>query len=263
MQNILRFFVRYRIVLSLLLFQVLGLSLTYARSLAHESIFWANVLERQAQWRGWLHGWESYLALEDKNKQLIAEIARYKSVIPLDSSSAATYEEGGFAYTPGSLLFIEHRSTEPWGIIDVGTNAGLTPPFAVLGSTGIIGIAYECTPHYSRVRPLSHPSMRISASAERTGHFGTIQWNGSNPRTADFVDVAIEADLKPGDRIVTDARSSVFPAGWLVGTVESVTVDSLQFTLTASIRLAADLQRQQAVLAAVNLHQPERDSIAP
>ncbi|MDP5015476.1 MAG: hypothetical protein NWQ40_05920, partial [Schleiferiaceae bacterium] len=94
MQNILRFFVRYRIVLSLLLFQVMGLSLTYARSLAHESIFWANVLERQAQWRGWLHGWESYLSLEDKNKQLIAEIARYKSGIPMDSSSAAAYEEG-------------------------------------------------------------------------------------------------------------------------------------------------------------------------
>jgi rod shape-determining protein MreC len=256
MQNILRFFVRYRIVLSLLVFQVLGLSLTYARSLAHESIFWANVLERQAQWRGWLHGWESYLALEDKNKQLIAEIAQIKSSIALDSSTAATYQEGGFAYTPGSLIFIEHRSAEPWGIIDIGSNAGLTPPFAVLGSSGIIGIAYECTPHYARVRPLSHPSMRISASAERTGHFGTIQWNGSNPRTADFVDVA-------GDRIVTDARSSVFPAGWLVGTVESVTVDSLQFTLTATVRLAADLQRQQVVLAAVNLHLPERDSIEP
>lgn len=263
MQNILRFFVRYRIVLSLIVFQIAGLSLTYARSLAHESIFWANVLERQAQWRGWLHGWETYLSLEDKNKQLMAEVARLKSMQPLDSSTAATYTEGGFAYTPGTLLFIEHRAAEPWGLIDIGSNAGLTPPFAVLGASGIIGIAYECSPHYARVRPLSHPEMRISASAERTGHFGTVQWNGSNPRTADFVDVAIEAELKPGDRIVTDARSSVFPAGWLIGTVESVTVDSLQFTLTAHVRLAADLQRQQTVLAAVNLHQPERDSIAP
>ncbi len=55
MQNILRFFIRYRMVLSLLLLQAMGLSLTYARSLAHENLFWANVLERQAQWRGWMH----------------------------------------------------------------------------------------------------------------------------------------------------------------------------------------------------------------
>lgn len=263
MQNILRFFIRYRIVLSLLLFQVLGLSLTYARSLAHESIFWANVLEQQARWRGWLHGWESYLSLKEKNSELIAELARIRNQSEIDSSSSATYIDRDFSFTPGRLLFIEHRATEPWGIVNLGTNNDLRPPFAVLGSSGIIGIAYESTTNYSRIRPLNHPEMRISASAERTGHFGTIQWNGLNPRNALFVDVAIEAELKPGDRIVTDARSSIFPAGWLIGTVEQVRVDSLQFTLTATVKLAADLQQQQVVLAAVNLQQSERDSLTP
>lgn len=263
MQNILRFFIRYRIVLTLILFQLLGLGLTYARSLAHESIFWANVLEQQARWRGWLHGWESYLALEDKNAELVAEIARIRNERIVDSSSVSTYVDQDFSFTPGKLLFIEHRATHPWGIINLGTRNGLQPPFAVLGSSGIIGIAYESTSNYSRVRPLNHPDMRISASAERTGHFGTIQWNGMNPRNAELIDVAIEAELKPGDRIVTDSRSSIFPAGWLIGTVDQVRVDSLQFTLTATVTLAADLQRQQVVLAAVNLKQSEQDSLAP
>ena len=59
-------------VLSLLLLQTLGLSLTYARSLAHENLYWAQVLERQAQWRGWLNGWETYLNLREENSALIA-----------------------------------------------------------------------------------------------------------------------------------------------------------------------------------------------
>jgi len=105
--------------------------------------------------------------------------------------------------------------------------------------------------------------MRISASVERTGHFGTVKWGGPNTRFAEFVDVAIESDLKKGDRIVTDARSNLFPAGWLVGTVTEVTVDSLQFTRSAQIRLAADLQRQQGVMAVYSLHQSERDSLLP
>lgn len=265
MQNILRFFVRYRMILTLVALQGLGLGLTYARSLAHESIFWAQVLERQAQWRGWLHGWESYLALEEANQGLIAEVARLRRENALDSTQpvSATYAEGGFEYVPGRLLFIEHRAPEPWGLIDIGSDENLRPPFAVLGAQGIVGIAYECSPHFARIRPLSHPDMRISASVERTGHFGTVKWGGPNTRFAEFVDVAIESDLKKGDRIVTDARSNLFPAGWLVGTVTEVKVDSLQFTRSAQIRLAADLQRQQGVMAVYSLHQSERDSLLP
>jgi cell shape-determining protein MreC len=80
---------------------------------------------------------------------------------------------------------------------------------------------------------------------------------------AELVDVAYDAQLKPGDRIVTDARSELFPAGWLIGTIAEVTVDSTQFTQTALVRLAADLNRQQGIMAAFNVRKVERDSIAP
>ncbi|MEY4460136.1 MAG: rod shape-determining protein MreC [Bacteroidota bacterium] len=265
MQNILRFFIRYRMVLSLLLLQSLGLSLTYARSLAHENLFWSNVLERQAQWRGWLHSWEAYLNLRHENDVLIAELAKVRSAQEPDTTrpQPQAYEEFGFDMIPGRLMFISHNSASPWGLIDIGSDAGLTPPFAVLGTKGIIGIAYETSEHYTRVTPLSHPSMRISASAERTGHFGTLQWHSANSRYAELVDVAFEAQLKKGDRIVTDARSELFPAGWLIGTIERVEVDSTQFTQTALVRLAADLNRQQGVMAAFNIRKAERDSIAP
>lgn len=265
MQNILRFFIRYRMVLSLLLLQSLGLSLTYARSLAHENLYWAQVLQRQAQWRGWLNGWETYLNLREENSALIAELSRIRSAAEPDSSKppVQAYEEFGFDFVPGRLMFIAHNGASPWGLIDLGGDAGLKPPFAVLGSSGIIGIAYETTDGFSRVTPLSHPSMRISASAERSGHFGTLQWHSANARFAEFVDVAYEADLKKGDRVVTDARSDLFPAGWLIGTVDRVSIDSTQFTKTALVRLAADLYRQQVVMAAVSIRKAERDSIAP
>jgi rod shape-determining protein MreC len=265
MQNILRFFIRYRMVLSLLLLQAMGLSLTYARSLAHENLFWANVLERQAQWRGWMHSWEAYLDLRQENDVLVAELAKIRSSQEPDTTrpKVESYEEFGFDMVPGRLMFISHNAASPWGLIDIGSDAGLTPPFAVLGTKGIIGIAYETSAHYSRVTPLSHPSMRISASVERTGHFGTLQWHSGTTRLAELVDVAYDAQLKPGDRIVTDARSELFPAGWLIGTIAEVTVDSTQFTQTALVRLAADLNRQQGIMAAFNVRKVERDSIAP
>ena len=82
-------------------------------------------------------------------------------------------------------------------------------------------------------------------------------------KVSQFANALKAQGVKKGDRIVTDARSELFPAGWLIGTIEQVEVDSTQFTQTALVRLAADLNRQQGVMAAFNIRKAERDSIAP
>ena len=50
MWNVLRFFLRYRLILIFLGLQMTGLALTYRDSPMHTSLYWSRVLETQAQW---------------------------------------------------------------------------------------------------------------------------------------------------------------------------------------------------------------------
>ena len=51
-------------------------------------------------------------------------------------------------------------------------------------------------------------------------HFGFLKWDGKDPNTAQLIQIPRLAPLVVGDTIVTGGKSTIFPKGILIGTIE-------------------------------------------
>lgn len=171
---------------------------------------------------------EQYLDLREQQEINKREIAKLRSLLPanryptiaeiethLDSTSTQRY-----SYLATSIV-----NRTPYGpnntfIIDRGSNFGVAPGQGVVAEDGLLGIIDQVTPRYARVVSLLHGATRISAGL-RSGTFGTLLWDGTDPRRMTLSNVLDYVQVTPGDTVYTTGYSSVFPTGQVIGTVES------------------------------------------
>lgn len=246
MQNVLRFFLRYRILLTLILFQVGGLILTYRLSPIHSSIYWEHVLSAQAHWNQIRSGWKDYFDLEKVNQDLQAENAQLRALLNQpERKTVNAVDSNQFIWVYGDVIYGTSHQLNNDLILNRGTLDGVKPGQGVLSPTGVIGIVHSANEHFSKVTSLLHSNSRISGTVARTGFFGTVLWEGGASNQLQFIDLAIEADIAIGDTIVTDGRSAIFPAGWPIGFVVSLTRDDAQYTQSAVIEIWGSISRQQ------------------
>lgn len=131
--------------------------------------------------------------------------------------------------------------------IDKGSADGVRRDMGVASGTGVVGIVYMVTRHYSVVIPVLHSQSNISCALQSTDYFGYLHWRGLPSDIAYVDDVPRHARLKRHDKVVTSGYSSVFPAGLPVGEVINIfnSPDGLSYRL--QVRLATDFSRLRDV----------------
>lgn len=125
--------------------------------------------------------------------------------------------------------------------INCGTSDGVKPGMGVVCGQGIVGVTYLVASHYTIVIPvLNSHSSRISCAIRGHGYFGVLRWYGGDSRYAWVEDIPRHARFKRGDWVETNGYSSIFPAGVLVGRIESAynSRDGLSYRL--KVRLTTD-----------------------
>ena len=125
--------------------------------------------------------------------------------------------------------------------INCGTSDGVKPGMGVVCGQGLVGVTYLVASHYTIVIPvLNSHSSRISCAIRGHGYFGVLRWYGGDSRYAWVEDIPRHARFKRGDWVETNGYSSIFPAGVLVGRIESAynSRDGLSYRL--KVRLTTD-----------------------
>ena len=125
--------------------------------------------------------------------------------------------------------------------INCGASDGVKPGMGVVCGQGIVGVTYLVASHYTIVIPvLNSHSSRISCAIRGHGYFGVLRWYGGDSRYAWVEDIPRHARFKRGDWVETNGYSSIFPAGVLVGRIESAynSRDGLSYRL--KVRLTTD-----------------------
>lgn len=144
--------------------------------------------------------------------------------------------------------------------INKGRLDGIEPGMAVISPLGAVGKVRTVSRYYSVVTSILHVDVQVSAFLKRTGHFGTIQWDGMDP---DFVKLKyIPRHVQPvqGDSVVTSGYNAVFPEGVMVGLIEEVNLtDELFFDL--KVKLSQDFRKLSYVEVAKNSLRNELDSL--
>jgi len=93
---------------------------------------------------------------------------------------------------------------------------------AVVNSNGIVGIIDYTNNKYARVQSILNRNSRINARLRNTNYFGSLDWDGSDYKTVQLLDIPRQAPLRIGDTIETGGKSAIFPEGIFIGRVSKI-----------------------------------------
>jgi rod shape-determining protein MreC len=106
--------------------------------------------------------------------------------------------------------------------IDRGSDDGVAVDMAVVGARGIVGrVIGPVSPHAALVQLLIGRNAAAAVTFERSGA-GAMVVGGSSDGLLRGEYVPILADIQVGERVTTSGQDQIYPAGFLVGTVERV-----------------------------------------
>lgn len=145
--------------------------------------------------------------------------------------------------------------------INKGDDAGLKPGMAVISPFGAVGKVKVVSDHYSVVTSMLNIDVMISAVLKRTGHFGTIQWDGRDPDRISYKFIPRHVKPVVGDTVVTSGYSAVFPEGIMIGTIDNVALKEEALFYDLTVKLSQDFRRLSFVTIVKSQLKHEQDSV--
>lgn len=145
--------------------------------------------------------------------------------------------------------------------IDRGSADGIEPEMGVIDHSGVVGTVSAVSPHYARVISLLNPNFRLSCKIKNSEHFGSLVWDGTDPRRAMLEELPRHTVFNVGDTVVTSGYSAVFPAGLPVGVILPDDGTHSENFFTLPVKLFADFSRLSNVQVVVDNHRRELRSV--
>lgn len=136
--------------------------------------------------------------------------------------------------------------------INKGEVDGIKKDMGVVCGTGVVGIVYLTSKHYSIVIPILNSQSNISCVIQRRGYFGYLHWTGGDVSQAYVDDVPRHAHFRLYDNVVTSGYSSVFPAGIIVGKILHVYNSADQMSYRLRVKLSTDFGKLRDVCVVDN-----------
>lgn len=117
------------------------------------------------------------------------------------------------------VVYVDHASWLRTLLIYTGdTPAHVNQP--VLSASGLVGRVVTVAGPYSKVQLITDRAASVGAMILRTRRQGVVRGSGRGELALDYV--PRQADVRPGDRILTAGIDGVYPRGIPVGTVLKV-----------------------------------------
>ena len=145
--------------------------------------------------------------------------------------------------------------------INKGEADGVKKDMGVVCGTGVVGIVYLTSAHYSIVIPVLNSQSNISCIIQGRGYFGYLHWTGGSISEAYVDDVPRHAHFKLYENVVTSGYSSVFPAGVMVGKILHVYNSTDQMSYRLKVELATDFGKLRDVCVIDNTALSEQADI--
>ena len=140
-----------------------------------------------------------------------------------------------------------------------GSNQGIKDNMAVVSSDGsAVGVVVNVSPNFCEVMSLLHIQSTISASLKTTGDFGTVEWDGKDPRYLILRKIPKTTDVKLGDTVLTSSYSYNIPPGYMVGTVADIKVDNTYGSFVLKLKPSANFYSLQYVHVIENVEREEQ-----
>ena len=144
--------------------------------------------------------------------------------------------------------------------IDKGSKQGIKVDMAVIGPDGVAGLIVGTSENFSVGMSLINIDFRLSSRIRSNGYFGSLSWNGSDPRYALLNDIPQHVIVNIGDTIETTSYSAIFPGGIMVGLVSDYETSGSDF-YKIRVKLSTDFRKLSSVNVILNTKREEQLSL--
>jgi len=141
--------------------------------------------------------------------------------------------------------------------INKGSQKDIAIDMGVISSNGLVGIIKNTSNNYATVQSILNTNSQINAKLIKSNHFGTLVWNTNNPNIVQLIDIPRLAPIAIGDTIITGGKSTIFPEGILVGSINDFLLNKDDNSYTLNVKLFNDMTSLKNVYIIKNIDADE------
>jgi len=267
MNFLIRLFAKNGFLIFFIFLQTLAMILIFRKNSMQQTFIAAKSSALVATAYSYINEGADYLKLKKINEELVLHNKILLSELYGGTYSGEPkpvkvnkYNDGEQSYTfiDADIIFNSITRSENYFTINRGKNHGVSPEMGVISPRGVLGIVISTTDNYALVQSiLSTQKIRISASIKSSGYFGTLSWKGDDSRVMNLSDIPKYVEIKQGDTIITDGKSSIFPKGIMIGKVTHYGIDPKTGFWDISVELNERMGTVQKAYVVHNLRREE------
>ena len=153
-------------------------------------------------------------------------------------------------YISASVVFRDPRPFLKYVVIDVGTDDGILSGMPVVSAAGLVGRIDAVTANASRVQLITDPASSVNVNIQPSDTTAVLSGSITGDISLDLIPQ--DAEVEPGDLILTSGIGGNFPSNILVGQVASVRGEATALFQQAAVQPAVDFSRLNIVLVIVD-----------
>lgn len=236
-----------------------------------QSVFFSSANEMAGRFYIMTSGITGYFGLQEINRDLQKqngnlemELIRLRDEVSRlsgDSLLVRTSADSSLSRYDFQIAQVINNSvfkTHNYITLNNGRKDGFIQEMGVIDQNGIVGIVNVVSDHYAVAISLLNPKLRLSCKVKGSNYFGSLVWDGKDPRFAVLEELPRHVKFVRGDTIVTSGYSSVFPEGLMVGTVDGFSKQRNDNFYALTVKLSTDFFRLNDVRILDDKGQKER-----
>ena len=269
MRNLIFFVYKYYVFLMFFTLEILAFVLIYRFNNYQKASFVNYTTGVTSSFYNWVSDVESYFKLRTVADSLQSENARlhnllltsyYQNNLTTKTINDSVYKQQ-YTYLAARVVNNSVTKRNNYITINCGRLHGVMPEMAVISESGIVGIVLNVSDHYATVLSFLNNNCKISAKLERTQAFGSLVWDGKEPRFARLLDVNKHVPIKINDLVITSNYSTIFPEGIPIGRISDVSLDAGDNFHTIQVQLFTDFSTLSTVYVINNLLKNEQQNL--
>jgi rod shape-determining protein MreC len=135
-------------------------------------------------------------------------------------------------------------------VVNKGSRFGVHIQQPVVDANGIVGQVYRALPHSSEIMLITDPNHAIPVEVNRNGLL-TIAVGSGELNRLNLPFLPDNADVRPGDLLITSGLGGTFPQGYPVAVVDKFTPPASK-QVTASPKASLDRNRELMIVWSSN-----------
>lgn len=189
---------------------------------------------------------------EEAAAEVLAENTRLRAMLDYKKGSPQ------FDFVLASIIARDPGSWTSTIIINRGSADGIAKDMPVVTPQGLVGNVVSVAGSTAKVQLILDPRSAVGALVQRTESrvAAIVEGAPANPLTPRMVNIARDADIIKGDKIITSGFGGIYPKGLSIGEVLDVINEDGGLLKYAVLKPSVDFDRIEEVFVLVRSREP-------